>query len=753
MAHSLRSLTALPVCVACLLGRADALAQDDRGSPDPGAVEPPKLVSEEEPKYPDGATGESSVIIEIIVEEDGSVTEAVLVEGVEPLATAALDAARRARFEPARRGGRPVRARIRIAMKFTPPPPPELSPPASPTAPPVTTTPPPVVPVTPPVIEEVVITGRRPEPKTPTEHRMGRAEMRVVPGAFGDPFRAIDILPGVVPIVSGLPYFYVRGAPPSAVGYYVDEIRVPYLFHFALGPSVIQPALIDEVALHPAAFPARYGRYAGGIVSGVTRDPAREIYGEAQIRIYDAGGYVEAPFAGGRGTVGLGGRYSYTAGLFSLLAPGTVVDYRDYNARASYDISDRWRVSAFTFGSFDYAAEGEGDREQVLFASEFHRLDLRFDRRGADSSTSRIATTIGFDRTRLEDARSAQNMMAGLRGRHRWPVSRTVEVELGADALADFYGGDLPHPYSVSRRHYEEAVTLFAPRTDTATGAWASATYKPARGWDLTGTFRGDVFTSAGKVALGPSPRVSMRVPLASKLSFVAALGIAPQPPAFAIPVPAVGYRGLPGGLAFAYQKSAGTEVQLPWKFTLKTSGFHHSYFNLRDFSQSRGELDFQQPRIQPSSPTQAYGLELLLMRKLSERFAAFASATISRAQIGSTRTEQARISPFDRTYVAQVGGVADLGRNWRASSRFLTYAGWPGTHPGEERLPSFFRVDLRIEKRWVWQEHRYIGFVMEGLNVTGSEEVVGRSCVEGRCENQTIGPIIVPSIGVEGAL
>ena len=41
----------------------------------------------------------------------------------------------------------------------------------------------------------------------------------------------------------------------------------------------------------------------------------------------------------------------------------------------------------------------------------------------------------------------------------------------------------------------------------------------------------------------------------------ISALGVAPQPPAFSIPVPAVGYRGLPGGLAFAWQKSAGVEV------------------------------------------------------------------------------------------------------------------------------------------------------------------------------------------------
>lgn len=743
-----RLLVAYSIGLGCLVTAADASAQQPQREL-LVAVVPPKLVEEHNPEYPEGANGAASVVLEVLVGEDGLVQEAKVVEGEEPFASAALEAVRHARFEPATRGDTPVKARIRLVSTFTPP-----AKPAAEHAPIEITVPQPVAPITPPAaVEEVFVTGRRAEPKTPTEHRMGRAEMRVVPGAFGDPFRAIDILPGIVPIVSGLPYFYIRGAPPSAVGYYVDEVRVPYLFHFGLGPGVIQPALIEEVALHPAAFPGRYGRYAGGIVSGTTRDPAKELYGEGQIRIYDAGAYVEAPFANGRATAGIGGRYSYTAGLLSLVAPDITLDYRDYNARVSYDLTDRWRVSALALGAFDYASNVEDGREQVLFASEFHRLDLRFDRRGADGSTSRIAGTIGIDRTRLEDARFAQSVPIGVRGRHSWPVSRHVDVELGADSLVERYSADIPNRYAVERREYESAVALFAPRTDTATGAWASMTYRPARGWDITGTLRGDVFTSEGKVAVGPSPRAAMRVPLTSDVSFLAALGIAPQAPAFAIPVPAVGYRGLPGGLAFAYQKSAGVEIRLPWRFTLKTLGFHHSYFNLRDFARNRGDIDFEEPQIEPKSPAQAYGAEVLLMRKLSERFSAFASMTISRAQLGSARTERARISPFDRTYVAQIGGVADLGHHWLASSRFLTYAGWPGEAPGEERLPPFYRVDLRVEKRWVWREHRYISFVIEGLNVTGSKEVVGRSCVGATCKDNALGPIIVPNIGVEGAL
>ena len=62
--------------------------------------------------------------------------------------------------------------------------------------------------------------------------------MRDVPGAFGDPFRVVDTVPGVLPLLSGVPYVYVRGAPPAGTIYIYDDIAVPALFHLALGPAL-----------------------------------------------------------------------------------------------------------------------------------------------------------------------------------------------------------------------------------------------------------------------------------------------------------------------------------------------------------------------------------------------------------------------------------------------------------------------------------------------------------------------------------
>jgi hypothetical protein len=740
----------------------------------------PKAIHQEPAKYPEGATGPASVVLEVLVGEDGAVKDVTVKDGAEPFATAAIVAARQYRFTPASRGDRIVAARIRMVVEFTPehdePAPPTTGDNGSEASQPAATIEKPQ-PQPPPAerIEEVRIEGvRSPPQESATEHKMARADIRLVPGAFGDPFRAIDALPGVVPTISGLPYYYIRGAPPSAVGYFIDDVRVPYLFHFALGPGVIQPALVDQVTMHPAAFPGRFGRYAGAIVAGTTRPPPSELYGEGNIRVFDAGAYVEAPFADGRASAGVGGRYSYTAALFSIVAKDTTIDYRDYNARASYQINKDWRATMFAFGSYDYASQMQNQPngskiEDVLFASEFHRLDLRLDRAGDDGSDSRIGMTFGVDRTRIEAARFAQDFVFGVRGRHLAKVSKELDVEVGMDTTIDHYTGDLPSPYAVSDSDYTSAVSFFAPRTDTATGAWVSGLWHWRGGVELTATMRGDVYTSAGHVELGPSPRVSMKVPLDRRTRFLGAMGVGAQPPTFSIPIPAVGYRGLPGGIGYGWQKSMGVERDLPLHFTARAMGFHHSYFNLRDFARNSDDLSFDKPVDVPSSPTQAFGLELYIHRNLSERVGAFASYTLSRAVIGSEEAVgtkaglPSRISPFDRTHVFQIGGAIYIGAGWTASSRFLTYRGWPDegnnavsgvTH---DRLDPFWRIDARIEKRWKWRKAGYISLVIEALNASAQKEIVSRSCdTLGNttvCKNNEIGPVTAPSIGVEGAL
>src|SRR5690349_15315662 len=58
--------------------------------------------------YPEGARGDTRIVVRVTVNADGSVRAASIVDGAEPFAGAALAASSRWRFEPATSGGKPV---------------------------------------------------------------------------------------------------------------------------------------------------------------------------------------------------------------------------------------------------------------------------------------------------------------------------------------------------------------------------------------------------------------------------------------------------------------------------------------------------------------------------------------------------------------------------------------------------------------------------------------------------------------------
>jgi protein TonB len=93
--------------------------------PADGCDEPPakpKPISVPQPSYTDDAQAaavEGKVRVQLTVDETGTVIDVKLIQGLgHGLDEAALQAARKAIFEPALRCGRPARATFTIAMRF-----------------------------------------------------------------------------------------------------------------------------------------------------------------------------------------------------------------------------------------------------------------------------------------------------------------------------------------------------------------------------------------------------------------------------------------------------------------------------------------------------------------------------------------------------------------------------------------------------------------------------------------------------------
>ena len=86
---------------------------------------------------------------------------------------------------------------------------------------------------------------------------------------------------------------------------------------------------------------------------------------------------------------------------------------------------------------------------------------------------------------------------------------------------------------------------------------------------------------------------------------------------------------------------------------------------------------------------------------------------------------------------------IHNVGRGWQTGLRFSLMSGTPddGTG-GSTRDPLFYRLDFRVEKRWRIAETGWVSFVVEMINATLNKETFN---------GEKIGPVSIPSIGVEG--
>jgi hypothetical protein len=719
------------------------------------------------------------VTLDLVVSAEGKVLSAALIEGSPELGELARATALAWTFEPARRADTPVSAKIRVRVTFerrapTPPPIAEHPVPAPPpfaSAPPATPAPSAPAPNAEPA--EVFVHGARsghaPKPIEP-HVRLLATEVREVPGAFGDAFRAIEMMPGVTPIVSGVPYFIVRGAPPGDTGFFIDGVRVPSLFHFGAGQAVIHPGLVQAVDFYPGASPARFGRFVGGILSGDTVPPADHVRGEANVRVLDAGGLLEIPFANGHGDALVSGRYGYPGLLLSIADPDVGLGYWDYQARLRYRWDSGARVEAFAFGSFDsLSSRDNGGPMKQLLGLTFGRFRLSYAQPTGASSELRIDAIGGWDRTDVDTSLSLSSQTYSLAGTWIAHPDERTSVRAGADVSLEPYrfggtdvgsGGDgvfnstLPTAQNdLNFGLYGEVSTRLSRRVSTDLGLRAdlfTASYP--------GQSPANEATRARQIA-ALDPRLTVRFALSDSVTWTSALGIAHQASNIPIPIPALAFSQLGRGLQTAYQASEGVEAQLPLGFT----GSATVYLNaLTGLAQLTNDCPNAASACNDETVNgRSAGLELLIRRSLTERLSGWLSYTFSRTERdsydGQSGTWGHRLGEFDRPHVLNLMGAYDLGADWRAGARLVAYSGIPYSTSSEDgtpnaRTPPFYRFDVRLEKRWK-KPWGHVSFIAEWLNVLLTKEQIGVTCAgigPNACAPESIGPITVPSLGVE---
>jgi hypothetical protein len=568
-------------------------------------------------------------------------------------------------------------------------------------------------------------------------------------GSLGEPFRVIESLPGVTQVAWPLSLYAIRGANPGNTGFFLDGVRLPALFHFALGPAVIHPHFLERLEFYPGGYPAQYGRFVSGVVAASTAAPRPDrVRGSVDVRLFDAGGIVTTPFNEGRGTVALAGRYSYTGLLFSMLSPDYTLRYWDYQGRIDHALGPG-RVTLFAFGSNDVL----GNKSYADTSAEirFHRLDLRWIGR-VGPGRLQVGNAVGLDQSAV-----SLDPVVRLPIRIKTTsVAPRVAYVIGSDTLDWELGGDAESQWLRPRfeRADAEPQGLSTNRLALAAGAYTALTWRPTPDLQIAPGFRYDMFFEADTRKLEPGPRIALRFRPGGETWFKAQVGRFSQMASLPVAVPGFESFGLSTfGTQTSKQGSFGVEQGLAGALSLDVTGFYQRML-LTDLL-SVFNYDPADPRLLELRDGESYGLEVMLRRSQSQRVFGWLAYTLSYSQrlVGPSRAKA--WSDWDQRHVLNLVTGIRFNGGYSLGTRFHLNTGRPypvfdEDNPGPPdytRLPTFYQLDLRADKRFVFEKY-VLDVYVEAVNTTLTRQVFDIKRVNGEVRENAY-KIVLPSVGV----
>jgi len=244
-----------------------------------------------------------------------------------------------------------------------------------------------------------------------------------------------------------------------------------------------------------------------------------------------------------------------------------------------------------------------------------------------------------------------------------------------------------------------------------------------------------------------------------------AGVGVYHEPPRFALPLPGLDAMPLKYGLLQSIQTSLGVEIPVAEGFTATLEGFYNDMdpvvFDLSTnaasvvksaalttpaLSSTPQETAQQQflDRLQIPQVGRAFGVEALIRRQVRNGLYGWLSYTLSLSE----RKNNGLWVPYDydRTHLLNVVAGLPLPRNWDVGLRLTYQSGLPATTTygyNSARGDGYFRMDLRIDKRAVWNKW-LLDFYVDLTNATlYPEEVVPGTIIR----------YVLPTIGFRARL
>jgi len=201
---------------------------------------------------------------------------------------------------------------------------------------------------------------------------LGNEEIRRLPGGFEDVVRAIATLPGVAQVGAGRNDLIVRGGAPSENLYLIDNIEAPNINHFGTqgsggGPlSFINLDFVQSTTFTTGGFGSRYGDRISSVVSIDLREGRNDrLGGKATISATQFGLNLEGPI-GGEASYLFSARRSYLDLIFRAADFSFVPEYWDFLGKTTWRVGHSDQLTALGIVALDRVRFFNDDQDDLF---------------------------------------------------------------------------------------------------------------------------------------------------------------------------------------------------------------------------------------------------------------------------------------------------------------------------------------------------------------------------------------------------
>ncbi len=646
---------------------------------------------------------------------------------------------------------------------------------------------------------QATIPGEKPH-DAPTRRTLSHDELVNVPGSLNDPIRAVQNLPGLAraPFLGG--QLLVRGSPPQDTGTYLDGHRIPQLYHFLGGPSVINEQLLDRVDFFPGGYGAVYGRNLTGAIDVGTRkgDPTG-MHGQGSIDLIQAVGFLEGPL-GERTQGAIAARRSYVDLFLPLFIPddpnrgvtSIVPIYWDYQARLDHRLLNGDDLSLLVFGSDDkLAVVQKGGRQQLPLSVDshlgFHRIIATWKRTVSDALSFSVSPALGWTKQSIAaqgigpagfaNPQSVDlTVLTGeLRAEARYKPHADVELRAGTDIELDRASYDANIQSSLQLRNLGIPITqqtVFSRVQPVQMWGEYVEAHLTAGALSLTPGLRFDQYHWLEHARWSVDPRLWARYALSERTAVKAYVGLYHQPPTGQQIDKDIGNPDL--GLSQAAQFGAGVEHRFSDVWNVSVEVFYNRRRSLVvtvDPVLNPETNTVYNPRFANNGIGRAYGLELLIRREITAKLYGWLAYTLSRSQILPNPGDPWRAFQFDQPHILTLLAGYRPRPQWDLSTRFRLVSGNPYApvdyatfdadagrfipttgEVGDARQPLFLQLDVRGQHTWTWDAWQ-LSLYLDVQNVTNHRnEEFHVYDYRYAAQGSISGIPILPTFGVKGS-